>query len=205
MVGIGSPGAGGGRPRRHVGFLFIDRAPRLLSILCLCRGRVASPARTILLQCNIRPHAGTAAARVVRWRMSSLPSSAFDDDSLDAVRGHWHWRGQARPAFAAAPRPGQESVWDYPRPPRLEVDRREVVVRWGEREVARSTRAIRALETAHPPSFYIPRSDIAAGLLEPAEGTSLCEWKGPARYWSLVDGARRLAKVAWSYPQPLPG
>jgi len=137
--------------------------------------------------------------------MSSLPSSFADDDLLRDAPSHWAWHGQARPAFAVAPRPGQESVWDYPRPPRLEIDPREVVVRWGERVVARSTRAIRALETAHPPSFYIPLADIAPGLLELAEGTSLCEWKGPARYWSLVDGGRRLAKVAWSYPHPLPG
>ena len=135
--------------------------------------------------------------------MSTLPA-AIDDD-LPATPSHWHWRGQARPAFAAAPAAGQESVWDYPRPPRLEVDPREVVVLWGTREVARTRRAIRALETAHPPSFYIPLADIAPGLLEPAEGTSLCEWKGPARYWSLADGTRRLAKVGWSYPHPLPG
>jgi len=119
--------------------------------------------------------------------------------------GHWHWRGQARPPFAKPPRAGQESVWDYPRPPRLHVDPREVVILWNGREVARSTRAIRVLETAHPPSFYLPPADIAPGLLVPAEGRSLCEWKGPARYWSLVDGARQLAKVAWSYPTPLPG
>ena len=126
--------------------------------------------------------------------MSSLP----DPIALDEAPSHWHWRGQARPAFAVAPEPGQESVWDYPRPPRLEIDPREVVILWGALEVARSARAIRALETAHPPSFYIPLADIAPGLLEPAEGTSLCEWKGPAHYWSLVDGTRRLAKVAWS-------
>jgi uncharacterized protein (DUF427 family) len=131
----------------------------------------------------------------------SPPPSSF----IDAARSHWHWRGQSRPPFAHEPGAGQESVWDYPRPPRLEVDRREVVIRWGEREVARSTRAIRVLETAHPPSFYLPVADITPGLLQLAEGSSLCEWKGPARYWSLVDGARRLAKVAWSYPRPLEG
>ena len=134
--------------------------------------------------------------------MSTLPA---DDDLLRAPPVHWPWHGQARPAFALAPAPGQESAWDYPRPPRLEIDRRELVVRGGARVIARSTRAIRALETAHPPSFYIPLADIAPGVLELAEGSSLCEWKGPARYWSLVDGERRLAKVAWSYPHPLPG
>ncbi len=135
--------------------------------------------------------------------MSSQTSSP--DDDLAAARAHWAWRGQARPPFAEPPAAGQESVWDYPRPPRLEADPREVVIRWGTLEVARSLRAIRALETAHPPSFYIPLADIAPGLLQPAEGTSLCEWKGRSRYWSLVHGDRRLNKVAWSYPRPLPG
>lgn len=137
--------------------------------------------------------------------MSPLPPSKDDAGWLDAARSHWHWRGQARPPFATPPNARQESVWDYPRPPRLEVEAREVVVRWGTRLIARSVRAMRALETAHPPSFYIPLDDISPGMLEPAEGTSLCEWKGPARYWSLVDGKRRLPRVAWSYPRPLAG
>src|SRR6201999_2108707 len=64
-----------------------------------------------------------------RAPMGSLPSSAFDDEPL-AAASHWHWRGQARPAFAHPTAHGQESVWDYPRPPRLEIDPREVVVRW---------------------------------------------------------------------------
>ena len=125
--------------------------------------------------------------------------------NLDAARSQWHWRGQQRPPFAAAPGPGQESVWDFPRPPALLAETREVLVRWGGMEIARTTRAIRLLETAHPPSFYIPWADVAQHCFEPAAGGSFCEWKGPALYWSLVDGARRLAKVAWSYPQPLEG
>ncbi|MEP6506030.1 MAG: DUF427 domain-containing protein [Betaproteobacteria bacterium] len=135
----------------------------------------------------------------------SSPSSYEQADWLDVARSHWHWRGQARPPFAVEPGAAQASVWDFPRPPRLATDAREVVIRWGGVEVARSVRTIRALETAHPPTFYIPRADIAPGVLEPAEGTSLCEWKGPARYWTLVDGTRTLARVAWSYPKPLPG
>jgi uncharacterized protein (DUF427 family) len=124
---------------------------------------------------------------------------------LQAAREHWGWRGQARPPFAAVPQPGQTSVWDHPRPPRLAPDTREVVIHWGGVEVARTRRAIRVLETAHPPSFYLPWADVARQLLQPAGGGSYCEWKGPARYWSLVDGARRLDGVAWSYPQPLAG
>ena len=124
---------------------------------------------------------------------------------VKTARGQWAWRGQVRPPFAAVPGPGQESVWDYPRPPRLALDQREVVVRLGELEVARTRRAVRVLETSHPPSYYLPWDDLAKHLLEPAPGTSFCEWKGPASYWTLVDSDRRLAGVAWSYPQPLPG
>ena len=124
---------------------------------------------------------------------------------LSAARDHWRWRGHERPPFAVVPGPGQTSVWDFPRPPRLEADPREVVIRWGTHEVARSRAAIRVLETAHPPSFYLPWDDVDRKLLQPAPGSSFCEWKGPARYWSLVDGERRLDGVAWSYPRPLAG
>jgi uncharacterized protein (DUF427 family) len=79
------------------------------------------------------------------------------------------------------------------------------VIRWGRLEVARTTRAVRVLETAHPPSFYLPWEDVAQQLLRPAPGSSFCEWKGPASYWSLVDEDRHLEGVAWSYPRPLAG
>jgi len=124
---------------------------------------------------------------------------------IRAARGQWRWRGQQRPAFARPPGPGEESVWDYPRPPRLVTDQREVIVRWNGLEVARTRQSIRVLETAHPPSFYLPWADVARQLLQPAAGSSFCEWKGPARYWSLVDGDRTLPAVAWSYPRPLAG
>ena len=72
---------------------------------------------------------------------------------LSTLRNQWTWRGQSRPPFAATPRAGQESVWDYPRPPRIEPDSREIIIRWGAREIARTRCALRILETAHPPSF----------------------------------------------------
>ena len=124
---------------------------------------------------------------------------------IRSAREHWRWTGRARPPFAATPGPGQASVWDFPRPPRLARDTREVVVHWGDVEVARTRRAVLVLETAHPPSVYLPWSDVARQLLQPAAGGSFCEWKGPARYWTLALGDRRLAGVAWSYPQPLAG
>ena len=124
---------------------------------------------------------------------------------LQAARDHWTWRGQSRPPFAVKPGPDQVSVWDFPRPPRVKADRREVVVRWGDVELARTTRAICVLETAHPPSFYLPWVDVARSFFEPVDGGSFCEWKGPASYWTLVDGDRRLPGMAWSYPRPLTG
>lgn len=122
-----------------------------------------------------------------------------------AAREHWNWRGQARPSFAADPGPGQISVWDFPRPPRLAAELREVLIDWGGVPVARSTRAVRVLETAHPPTYYIPWEDVERYLLYQEPGGSFCEWKGPARYWSLVEGDHRLSSHAWSYPQPLAG
>lgn len=124
---------------------------------------------------------------------------------LDAARSHWRWRGAQRPPFAAVPGPGQQSVWDFPRPPALAPDAREVLVLWGGRTVARTRRAVRVLETAHPPTFYLPLADVDTRLLQGAPGSSFCEWKGPARYWSLVDGQDTLPRVAWSCPEPLPG
>jgi uncharacterized protein (DUF427 family) len=131
--------------------------------------------------------------------MSELPSW------IARARDHWRWRGAERPPFAVVPKPGQSSVWDFPRPPRIERETREVLVRWGERLVARTQSAVKVLETGHPPSFYLPWLDVDKSLLQPAEGSSFCEWKGPARYFSLVDGDQSLAGVAWSYPKPLAG
>lgn len=126
-------------------------------------------------------------------------------DWIRSAREHWRWRGQERPPFAHTPAAGQTSVWDFPRPPRVVPDAREVIVRWSEIEVARTRNAVLVLETSHPPSFYLPWADVARHLLQVAQGGSFCEWKGPARYWSLVSGERRLPNVAWSYPQPLAG
>ncbi len=116
----------------------------------------------------------------------------------------WKTIGAARPPFAVEPGPGQESVWDYPRPPRLDPDSREVVVRMGTLEIARSRSAVRVLETASPPTFYIPPGDVRMEALERATGSSYCEWKGAARYWSVEANGEHLVRVAWSYPDPLP-
>ena len=105
---------------------------------------------------------------------------------------------------AVKPAPGQESVWDYPRPPRLERSARLVEVRLGGVVVAASSRAWRVLETSHPPGWYVPREDVAPGALRPTGRTSFCEFKGSAEYWTVVGGDVARPDAAWSYPRPSP-
>ena len=124
---------------------------------------------------------------------------------LAAARDHWHWRGADRPPFAIPPGAGQRSVWDFPRPPALELDARTVVVRVGDRTIATTRAALCVLETAHPPSWYLPWSDVDCDCLVDAGGGSFCEWKGPATYWDVVVDDTRIAHCAWSYPRPLAG
>ncbi len=114
----------------------------------------------------------------------------------------WAFDGRKRPDFAVAPAAGQESVWDYPRPPRLAQDSRHVEVWHGAQRIAASRRAWRVLETASPPTFYLPAGDVAMTLLQPAPGSSYCEWKGAASYFALADDNARGQVVAWSYPRP---
>lgn len=101
--------------------------------------------------------------------------------------------------------PGQESVWSYPRPPKVEPSSSRVEVRLGGEVVCSTDRAFRVLETSHPPGWYLPLADWAAGALEPATGTSYCEWKGVAAYLTVVGGERRAERAAWTYPDPTPG
>lgn len=111
------------------------------------------------------------------------------------------------PLFGHAPRrdtpgPGQRSVWDFPRPPRLERVRERVRIAFNGRTIADSTDAWRVCETASPPTYYIPRQDIADGVLDEAPGGSMCEWKGQAKYWTLRVGECESRAAAWSYPKP---
>lgn len=105
-----------------------------------------------------------------------------------------------------APRQGNarpvESVWEYPRPPRLEPSPRLVRVSLGGTRIAQSARTYRVLETSHPPVFYIPRQDVLDGVLESVSRSSFCEWKGSASYFDVVVGERREAAAAWTYSSP---
>lgn len=113
----------------------------------------------------------------------------------------WKYTGDVRPPFAEEPGPGQESVWDYPRPPVLVSCDAEVTVLCGEVTLANTTAALRVLETASPPTFYLPPEDVDWALLSRTADSSFCEWKGMASYWAL---SRQSAAgpVGWSYESP---
>jgi uncharacterized protein (DUF427 family) len=100
--------------------------------------------------------------------------------------------------------PDQESVWDYPRPPRAEQTSRRILIVHKGVPLADTRAAWRTLETSHPPTYYIPQADIAMARLEPNPARSLCEWKGQAAYWDVVIGDERIAAAGWSYPDPSP-
>lgn len=98
-----------------------------------------------------------------------------------------------------------ERVADYPRPPRLERETRRARILLGGETIADTTLAWRVLETFHPPSIYLPPAAFRPGALRPAQGSSFCEWKGVARYWTLAGGDRVEERAGWSYPAPTPG
>jgi uncharacterized protein (DUF427 family) len=99
-----------------------------------------------------------------------------------------------------------ERVWDYPRPPAIAACSRPVRLEFGGHVLAASQRALRVLETSHPPTIYIPPQDIDMTLLTPSAGRGTwCEYKGAAAYLDAVDGERRVVGVGWTYPAPTPG
>jgi uncharacterized protein (DUF427 family) len=98
--------------------------------------------------------------------------------------------------------PDQESVWDYPRPPRLEVSDKHVQVVFNGVVLADSRRASRVLETSHPPVYYIPVEDIQMAHLIPSGEDSWCEWKGRATYFDVAVRDKVVKRAAWIYPSP---
>jgi len=126
--------------------------------------------------------------------------SSESDDTGQSRRDRWHYRGYQRPPFAVVPDPGQESIWDYPRPPAIEPDRRRITVHLGSSPIADSRSGYRVLETAGAPTFYLPPDAVDSRLLVPSEATSFCEWKGHAQYWDVTNGERTAERAAWAYP-----
>lgn len=98
--------------------------------------------------------------------------------------------------------PGQESVWDYPRPPRIEPTTVELRIELGGEVVARTTEGFRVLETSHPPTYYLPQAAFVDGALVPVDGATYCEWKGQASYFDVHGGGEVAPRAAWTYPDP---
>ncbi|MEB3336219.1 MAG: DUF427 domain-containing protein [Leptolyngbyaceae bacterium] len=95
-----------------------------------------------------------------------------------------------------------ESVWDYPRPPRLEDCSKPIQVVFNQIVIADTHHAKRVLETSHPPVYYIPPEDIKQEYLQRMPRTSWCEWKGQAGYYTIAVGDRQALNAAWFYPNP---
>ncbi len=103
------------------------------------------------------------------------------------------------------PKAGQESVWDYPRPPRLEPVSKTLRIEFAGKVIAETQGGYRVLETSHPPVYYLPPEDVHTEYLRPHPGRrTFCEWKGQAEYWDLHLGDRKSLMAAWSYPEPSP-
>lgn len=98
-----------------------------------------------------------------------------------------------------------ESVWDYPRPPRLEHSGDHIVVTHNGVVIVDTKSPLRILETSHPPTYYLPRADLDVSVLEPVAGTTFCEFKGLASYADLVVGESRLSRAVWWYEKPSAG
>jgi uncharacterized protein (DUF427 family) len=104
-----------------------------------------------------------------------------------------------------APKPGQESVWDYPRPPRVETTSRRIRVVLNGVVIADSTNAKRVLETSHPPSYYIPQQDVKMEFFNTTPRKTFCEYKGTASYWTVKVNDKEAISAAWSYASPSKG
>ena len=102
------------------------------------------------------------------------------------------------------PKPNQESVWDYPRPPRVEDTTKRIRIIFNNQLIVDTHRAKRLLETSHPPNYYIPPDDIKMEYLQPSDRASFCEWKGKASYYTLQVGNHQAKDVAWYYPNISP-
>ena len=100
------------------------------------------------------------------------------------------------------PAPGEESVWDYPRPPRVEASAKQIRVLFNGVVIAETDHALRVLETSHPPVYYIPPQDIRMEFLKSTAQRTFCEFKGGARYYTIVVNGKRAEDAAWYYPNP---
>ena len=134
------------------------------------------------------------------WRPSGWPGAA----DQAAWRAQYRALARGRPSESAIEPvgPGEESVWDFPRPPALSREPRPIELVFAGRVLARTDRALRVAETAGAPVYFLPMDDVDGTMLRPADRWSFCEWKGVARYWDVVSGDRTAGAAAFDYPEP---
>ncbi len=112
------------------------------------------------------------------------------------------WRKSAPEIRRIEPGPGQESVWDYPLPPRVEPTAKRIRVVFNGETIADTCRALRVLETSHPPTYYLPPEDVRQEFLTPTSRRTLCEYKGTASYWTVRVGHKMADNAVWAYLNP---
>ena len=103
------------------------------------------------------------------------------------------------------PKPGQESVWDYPRPPRVEATSKRIRVVFNGETIIDTTDSFRVLETSHPPTYYMPKDALQNVAFQKTARRTICEFKGAATYWTITVGDRTLKNGLWSYETPRAG
>jgi uncharacterized protein (DUF427 family) len=126
------------------------------------------------------------------------------DDTQRTQQQYWRNLKRERPSDIIVPAPGQESVWDYPRPPAVEPVAERLQVWFAGAPIADTVHGLRVIETSCPPTYYFPQEDVRLDFLKPMVHTTLCEWKGLATYWDVNIRGRRQEAVAWSYDSPEP-
>jgi uncharacterized protein (DUF427 family) len=127
------------------------------------------------------------------------------NDPHQAQKRYWPNIQRERPTDIVVPKQGQESVWDYPRPPAVEPVAARLQVWFAGVPLADTVHGLRVIETSCPPVYYFPQEDVHVDFLTQMVHTTLCEWKGIATYWNVSIRGRRQEAVGWSYAEPEPG
>lgn len=130
--------------------------------------------------------------------------SLMVNDPHHAEKQYWRNPEREHPNDIIVPGPGQESVWDYPRPPAIRSVAVRLQVWFAGAPIADTTHGSCVLETASPPVYYFPQEDVRRDFLNPMIHTTLCEWKGVATYWNISIRGRRQEAICWSYDNPEP-
>lgn len=127
------------------------------------------------------------------------------DETTERQKAYWRDIVRVRPESVITPGPGQESVWDYPRPPIIESVPERLRVEYAGILLAETASGLRVLETSSPPVYYFPPDNVRVEFLLATHHETLCEWKGTALHWTLSIRGREAEMAAWSYPEPEPG